>query len=80
MPRLPLVQCPDSRDVSECNEDLRCGLGPNFSHSKGALVSDLSGQHHYCDYNIYHNDGRYDTITREDETDLNIISRKVEIR
>ena len=71
--------CPDSRDVSECNEDLRCVLDPRVSHTKGVLVSDLSGGHHYCHYDKYLNDGEYDTITREDETDLNILSRKVKI-
>ena len=51
-----------------------------FSYSKSTLVSDLiGGHHHYCDYNVYHNNGQYDTITREDETDLNILSRKVQI-
>ena len=72
-------QCPDSRDVSKCDANLRCRLSPAYSHSKGVLVSDLSGGHHYCDYDNFHNDGQYDTITREDETDLNILSRKVQI-
>ena len=48
-------------------------------HSKGVLVSDLSGDHHYCVYDNNYNDGVYHTITREDETDLNILSRKVQI-
>ena len=48
---------------------------------KGALVSELTGGHHYCDYDLYYNDGEYDTITREDETDLdlNIVKDKVQI-
>ena len=71
--------CPDSRDISKCNVDLKCVLGPIFSHNRSALVSDLSSSHQSCDYDIYHNDGQYDTITREDETDLNISSRKVQI-
>ena len=71
--------CPDSRDVSECNEDLRCSLTPYFSHSKGALVSDLSGGHYYCDYDATRNNGQYDTITRQDESDLNILTKKVQI-
>ena len=73
-------QCPDSRDVSECDEDLKCVLGPHYSHNKSVLVvSNLSSGHYYCDYDILHNDGQYDTITREDEADLNISSRKVQI-
>ena len=71
--------CPDSRDVSECGEDLKCVLDSDYSYSKGVLVSDLSGGHYYCDYDNSYNDGIYDTITREDETDLNILSRKVQI-
>ena len=66
--------CSDYGDVSACDEDLKCG-----SHSKSVLVSDLSGGHYYCDYDFYHNNGQYDTITRIDETDLNILSRKVQI-
>ena len=72
-------QCPDSRDVSECNEDLKCRLIPDISHNRSVLVSELSGGHQYCDYDAYRNDGAYDTITREDETDLNILSRKMQI-
>ena len=74
-------QCPDSRDVSECDEDLKCVLTPDAEYrpSNSALVSDLSGGHHYCDYDFYRNNGQYDTITREDEADLDIISRKVQI-
>ena len=66
--------CLNSRDVSECDGNLSCGLNP-----KGVLVSDLSSGHYYCDYGNSHNDGEYQTITREDETDLNIISRKGQI-
>ena len=72
-------RCPDSRDVSECNEDLKCVMVPNSSHRKGILVSDLSGGHYYCDYADYRNSGQYDTITREDEMDLDILSRQVKI-
>ena len=74
--------CPVSRDVSECDEDLKCSrfnLALGSTSNKRVLVSDLSASHHYCDYDHYHNDGRYDTITRVDETDLNILSRRVHI-
>ena len=67
--------CDDSRDVSECDENLKCIQGSGFSHGKGVLVSDLTSGHYFCDYGPTHNDGQYDTITREDETDLNILSR-----
>ena len=71
-------QCRDFRDISKCNEDLKCPQAPGYSQTV-VLVSDLSGGHYYCDKDISHNDGQYDTITREDETDLNISSRKVQI-
>ena len=71
--------CPDLRDISECDEDLRCLKSPGFNPSKGVLVSDLSNGHYYCDDEHYHNDGKYDIVTRMDETDLNILSRKVQI-
>ena len=72
-------KCPDSRDVSECDEDLKCTFNVNYSRRKGVLVSDLSGGHYFCDHDISHNNGEYETITREDETDLNILTRKVHI-
>ena len=72
-------QCSASRDVIECDEDLKCVLNPEISVRRHALVSNLSVNHHYCYYENTHNDGKYDTITREDETDLNILSSKVKI-
>ena len=78
-------QCLGSRDVSVCDKDLKCSLSPGLNtrtgkeNSKGYLVSDLSNGHYYCDYDIFHNDGKYDTITRKDETNLNILSRRVQI-
>ena len=71
--------CTDSRDDSECNEGLKCIQGPYYRHSKGVLVSDLSGGHHYCDYENLHSSEHYDSITREDEDDLNVLSRRVKI-
>ena len=73
------ARCADSRDVSLCDEDLKCVLAPDISFKKNALVSDFSKGHYFCDYLPHHNDGQYHTITREDETDLNIQSNKVHI-
>ena len=69
--------CPDSRDAAECHEGLKCIQGRGITHKIGSLVSDLSGGHKYCNYDSTHNDGEYDTITREDEFDLDILSNKV---
>ena len=72
--------CEDSSDVKECDQQLRCTLGTGFTHNKISLVSDLTPGHHMCNYSNLHNNGKYDTITREDETDLDILStKKVEI-
>ena len=42
-------------------------------------MSSLSDQHFYCYYGTLRNNGEYDTITRVDETDLDIRNRKVRI-
>ena len=39
----------------------------------------LSSNHFYCNYGDFINDGQYNTITREDETDLDIRRNKVRI-
>ena len=43
------------------------------------LESDLSDEHFYCSYSATNNDGKYDTITRKDEDDLDIRRQKVKI-
>ena len=68
------------RDVSECDENLKCAVFPRTSSNKGVLVSDLTSGHYSCYYGITYNDGQYETIAREDETDLDILSRKVQIK
>ena len=69
--------CEDSSDVAACNENLTCahGRGGTVRH----LESDLSDEHFYCSYSETKNDGQYDTITREDEDDLDIRRQKVKI-
>ena len=68
--------CEDSSDLKECDQHLRCSLDPDLSHNKTSLVSDLTPGHYLCDYSQLRNDGKYDTITREDETDLDILTKK----
>ena len=43
------------------------------------MESGLSDQHFYCNYETVRNNGEYDTITRVDETDLDIRRQKVRI-
>ena len=43
------------------------------------MESDISDQHFYCNYEILRNNGEYDTITRVDETNLDIRRQKVRI-
>ena len=71
--------CDDSSDVKECDQNLQCSLYTDLSHNKTSLVSDLTLGHYLCDYSTQHNDGKYDTITRQDEGELDILSKKVEI-
>ena len=71
--------CEDSSDLKECDQHLRCSLDPDLSHNKTSIVSDLTPGHYLCDYSQLRNDGKYDTITREDETDLDILTKKLEI-
>ena len=35
------ILCPNSREVSECDENLKCTHRPDLSHSNGVLVSEL---------------------------------------
>ena len=70
--------CQDSSDVAACNENLTC-VAERGDTFKSHLESGLSDEHFYCSYGDKQNDGQYDTITREDEDDLNIRSQKVKI-
>ena len=46
---------------------------------KTSMHSDLSDQHYFCNYEENQNSGKYNTITRMDETNLDILSKKVNI-
>ena len=63
-------QCEDRSDVAACDENLTCVANrgdKDTRHMKSGLLSDY---HFYCDDGQRRNDGQYDTITREDETDI----------
>ena len=75
--------CEDRSDIRACDETLTCvwakGVGDRYYTDKSQMKVGLSNNHSYCNYGALINDGRYNTITREDETDLDIGSQKVRI-
>ena len=77
--------CEDRSDVSACNETLTCvarrgaGVGVEQETNRTQMERGLSNNHFYCNYEDFINDGKYNTITREDETDLDIRRQKVRI-
>ena len=78
--------CEDRSDIRACNETLTCaawrGIGDDTDRiftGKSQMEAGLSNKHFYCNYGELRNDGQYNTITREDETDLEISKQKVRI-
>ena len=72
-------QCEDRSDVRACVDSLSCAAKRGHPTVRIQLVSSLSDQHFYCYYGDLRNNGEYDTITRVDETDLDIRNQKVRI-
>ena len=70
--------CKEYTDVGSCNSELKCVVNLGFS-VKSNLVTDLTDNHYFCDYQNNHNDGEFSTITREDETNLDILTKKANI-
>ena len=71
-------QCEDGSDVAACDETLTC-VADRGERDRRQMESGLSDQHFYCNYADVRNNGEYDTITRVDETDLDIRRQKVRI-
>ena len=71
-------QCEDGSDVTACDDSLTC-VAWRGERDRRQLVSSLSDQHFYCNYGDYRNNGEYDTISRVDETDLDIRNQKVRL-
>ena len=71
-------ECEDFSDVTVCNDDLTC-VSRRGEQGQGEVESVLSDQHRFCIYENYHNDGDYNTITREDETNLDIRTHRVTV-
>ena len=70
--------CEDRSDVRACDETLTCVWGRGYTDRR-QMDADLSNNHFYCGYGDLKNDGEYNTITRVDETDLDIRKQKVRI-
>ena len=76
--------CEDRSDIRACDETLTCAAWREddtdiILTDKSQMEAGLSSNHFYCDYGELRNDGQYNTITREDETDLDISKQKVRI-
>ena len=74
--------CEDRSDVSICGESLKCL--PWRDRQKGQtdrrqMETGLSNNHSFCNYGDLTNDGQYNTITREDETNLDMGRQKLKI-
>ena len=71
--------CEDRSDVRACNETLTCVPYRGKDTDRRQLEAGLSNNHFYCNYEEVRNNGEYNTITRLDETNLDIGSQKVRI-
>ena len=76
--------CEDRSDIRACDETLTCAAWRGddadiILTNKSQMKAVLSNKHFYCNYGESRNDGQYNTITREDETDLDISKQKVRI-
>ena len=65
--------CEDKLDLEACSPKLKC-VYSKYGYNVKTLNTTLVQGHSYCSYGTDHNNGRYDTITREDEEDLDIFS------
>ena len=70
------ARCMDKSDLRACNSELTCVSINGVGHvSKVSTInSDLVDGHSLCLYSKDRNEGQYDSITREDEDNLDIVS------
>ena len=66
-------RCADGSDVQTCNQNFTCAKGLD-GWQKNNLETGLVHGHTYCTYNDDDNNRMYDSISRQDESDLNIVS------
>ena len=71
--------CEDRSDIRACDETLTCVWGRGDTDIRRQMDAGLSNNHFYCNYGDLRNNGQYNTITRDDETDLDISRQKVKI-
>ena len=70
--------CEDRSDIRACDENLTCLPYRGYT-DRNQTEAGISNNHFYCNYGDFINDGQYNTITRLDETDLDIGKQKVNI-
>ena len=70
--------CEDKSDVAACNSSLTCVHNPG-GFKRYSLNSTIAPGHHYCEYKSQENDGSYDSLGREDETNLDVVDKQTKI-
>ena len=66
--------CWDESDIKACNSHLQC-ISSDEEVTKYDIHSTIVVQHSECGYHYLDNNGAYDTITRRDETNLNVVTQ-----
>ena len=66
--------CPDKSDVEKCNSNIQC-VDISGGFSKYDIHSAKATQHSECRYHAYDHDGEFSTISRTDESNLNIVTQ-----
>lgn len=67
--------CPDKSDVKPCKRDLQCVARTTGGFTKHDILSTIVTQHSECRYHKHDNDGKYHTVSRIDESNLNIVTK-----
>ena len=71
--------CQDKSDIKAC-QDLQCPFLTQLDEpSKYKLSSELARGHSYCGYPSEMKDGVYDSIGREDETTLKLVTNEIKV-
>ena len=69
--------CDDKTDLRACNPNITCVFVRGGVSKVYTVNSDLVDGHSKCVSTNDHNDGKYNSVTREDETNLDIVSTSV---
>ena len=70
-----VAYCPDKSDLEICNSDIQCVSGVQSGFTKYDIHTTIVTQHSECGYHYLDNNGHYNTLSRRDETNLNIATQ-----